>query len=90
MPALGAGIHDLPAHSTNKSWMAGPSPAMTTEGMTTEGMTTEGMTTEGMTKAFSNGMGQVMAQTLRPSMCLVPVPGGTGIHLQRHLELEKR
>lgn len=29
MPALGAGIHDVRATPKSKSWMGGPSPAMT-------------------------------------------------------------
>ena len=32
MPALVAGIHDLTAPVAKKTWMAGPSPAMTEEG----------------------------------------------------------
>jgi hypothetical protein len=39
MPALGAGIHDYPWRNP-KSWMAGPSPAMTKNrpAMTTNGL----------------------------------------------------
>jgi hypothetical protein len=32
MPGLGPGIHDFLDHAVFKSWMAGPSPAMTRGG----------------------------------------------------------